>query len=204
MDSLRQKRSRLAECFLWVVLAPAAAQAHNSLPGMGEFANGFAHPLATPPHLLLLICLGLLLGQRRPLSLKLPLAVFIPVSAVGLFMTTTGIWKVEPPAILASVSLVIGFLVVTALPTPGWAVALIFAAGAMALGLDSVADAAVTPWAVAKTLFGTWISFMVWIVDIGFYIFILPSKKWLQTGVRVAGSWIVAISFLVLAFALKG
>jgi hypothetical protein len=66
-----------------------------------------------------------------------------------------------------------------------------------------VADAAVTPWAVAKTLFGTWISFIVWIVDIAYYVSLLPPRKWMQIGARVAGSWIVAISFLVLAFALR-
>lgn len=170
---------------------------------MGEFANGFAHPLATPPHLLVLIGLGLLLGQRRPLRFKVPLSVFVPVSAAALVATTAGFMKVEPPALLAGVSLLLGMAVAADLPLPNWVLGTLCAAAAVALGLDSVADAAVTPWAVAKTLFGTWISFMVWIVDLAYYISLLPARQWLQIGVRVAGSWIVAISFLVLAFALK-
>ena len=182
---------------------PGVAEAHNALLGMGEFVNGFAHPLSTPAQVLVLLGLALLLGQRAPLRLRLPLAIFAPVSGLALAFTATGLVKVEPPVVLAVVALAAGILVATAAPLNAWVKATIFGLAAVALGLDSIADAAVTPWAVVRTLFGTWIGLTVWMVDAAYYVSLLPRRKWAEIGVRVIGSWITAISFLVLAFALK-
>ena len=56
---------------------------------------------------------------------------------------------------------------------------------------------------MAKTLFGTWVSLNLWIINFSFYTSICPQRKWVQIGLRIAGSWITAISLMVLAFALK-
>ncbi len=73
----------------------------------------------------------------------------------------------------------------------------------LALGLDSGPGPGVAAWPAGKTLFATWVSLFVWAVNVAFYSARLPALQWVQTGVRVVGSWIVAIAFLMLAFALR-
>ena len=73
------------------LLLRRSAGAHTAVPGLGEFASGFLHPFFTPPHLLALLALGLLLGQRQPLRLKVPTAIFAGFAAAGLLLTLSGI-----------------------------------------------------------------------------------------------------------------
>ena len=54
-----------------------------------------------------------------------------------------------------------------------------------------------------KILFATWVSLVLFVVNAAFYVSLLPRLQWVQTGIRVAGSWIVAIALLMLAFALR-
>ena len=44
---------------------------------------------------------------------------------------------------------------------------------------------------------------VVLVINTGFYISLGLQKPWLKIGVRIIGSWLVAISLMVLAFALK-
>ncbi len=72
------------------LLLPTQAQAHTPIKGLGGFASGFLHPFFTPPHLLVLLALGVLLGQRPPLRLRRPVMIFAALAAVGLTVTATG------------------------------------------------------------------------------------------------------------------
>ena len=104
------------------MLLSTRAEAHTPVKGLGEFANGFLHPLLTLPHVLILGALGILLGQRQPLRLKDPALILIVFAAVGLTMTVTGAVTGVYPPILIIVSLCIGALVTFALPLPAWVV----------------------------------------------------------------------------------
>ena len=75
-----------------LLLSPAYVQAHTTFQGLGEFASGlaFLHPLTTPPHLLVLLALGLWLGQHAPLRIKEPALVFAGAAAGGLLLTAAG------------------------------------------------------------------------------------------------------------------
>lgn len=192
---------------MWAVLVFAAlsvsAQAHGTIPGMNEAVGGFLHPLITPLHVLILLGLGLWLGQQTPLRLKIPVLVFTPCSAAALLATTTGAIPAVPPAFLLAISLSAGVLVALAARLPTCASVALFGFAGLALGLDSAVDNATTTAAIAKTLLGTWISLSVWLVNTAFYVSLCPPRQWIQIGIRVAGSWIVAISLLVLAFSLK-
>ncbi len=53
------------------------------------------------------------------------------------------------------------------------------------------------------TLLGTWVGLFLILVDVALYVSLLMKRKWAQIGVRVLASWIIAISLLVLAFALR-
>ena len=181
---------------------PATASAHTAIGGVGDFFGGVLHPLTTPTHLLMLVGLGLLAGQHSPLNLKIPLSVFTPVSAVALLFTTTGVVKNIYPPILIGIALVAGVLVALEKPLPTVATGTIFAFAALALGLDSAVETG-TPISIAKTLLGTWLGLILAVADIAYYLSFFTKQKWQQVGIRVAGSWITAASFMILAFALR-
>ena len=185
------------------LLPPRPAGAHTAVPGMGEFASGFLHPLLTPPHVLALMAFGLLLGQREPLRLKAPAAVFAGFAAAGLLLSLAGVAAGVYPPVLIALGLCAGGFVVLARPWPPWLLMAVGAAVALAVGLDSGADVGTPAAAAAKILFATWVSLLLFVVNAAFYVSLLPKVQWVQTGIRVAGSWIVAIALLMLAFALR-
>ena len=77
------------------------------------------------------------------------------------------------------------------------------AATALTLGLDSGVDAGMSGAAAAKMLAATEVSLLLCVVNVAFYVSLLPPVRWVQTAARIIGSWIVAIALLMLAFALK-
>jgi len=178
--------------------------AHMTAPGMGNFASGLLHPWMTPTHVLLLLALGLWLGQHTPLRLGMAGKVFAPLSAVALLLTTTGWIAVVPSPILVCIALVTAAVVAWEARLPSSAGAVLLAAAAMALGLDS-APGTGTPFAVFSTLAGTWVGLGLGLVNIAYYVSLAAERKkqWIRIGLRVVGSWIFAISLLMLAFALR-
>ena len=185
------------------LLAQSSAHAHGASAGMAGFGGGLIHPLITPAHLLLLLALGLWLGQQRPLTLRLPGLAFVPGAAIGLLATTR---FAIPPAwqtVLLCLALVAALLLATSARLPSWAALPLFAGAGLALGLDSGVDSADSPTALAITLSATWLGLGLCLVNFAYYTSLLPQRKWVQIGVRVAGSWLAAICLLVLAFAFK-
>ncbi len=187
----------------WLLLPTAQAHAHTTFPGLGEFASGFLHPLTTPPHLLVLVTLGLWLGQRAPLRLKEPVAAFAGAALVGLALTVAAHVGGINPVVLIVVGLVVGAGVALAVPVRFWVKTIVCGLAALALGLDSGVEGSIGDFARTKILFATWVSLLLCVVNVAFYVSLLPPVRWAQIGVRVAGSWVTAIAFLLLAFALR-
>jgi hypothetical protein len=134
-----------------------AAQAHLTVEGVGEVANGALHPLLTPAHALVILSLGLLLGQQVPLQLKTPMRIFAPVSALALLLTLGGwVGDVYQP-VLIGISLVAAALVGLEIKIPAWVGGVLCVAAACAIGLDSAVENGSTA-SVLKTLAGTWLS----------------------------------------------
>ena len=169
---------------------------------MSEVASGLLHPLTTPTHILILLGLGLLIGQHQPLNLKMPLLVFVPVSALALVLTCFGWISNFYQPLLIAIALAGGILVALEKTIPPWLARLLFGAAALAIGLDSRVESA-SMLVVLKTLAGTWLCLIIVLADVAIYGSYCAKRKWMQIGTRVIGSWIVAISMLVLAFALR-
>ena len=170
---------------------------------MGEFVGGFLHPLLTPPHLLVLVSVGLLFGQERPLRLRRPMSVFAFFAALGLAAAGVRAISGVSQTVIIVIGLFAGGLVALAAPLPGWVRPAIGVAAGLALGIDSGVDPGTAGVATVKMLSATWVSLFVWVVNLAFYSARLPVYQWVQIGVRVIGSWIVAIAFMMLAFALR-
>lgn len=173
-----------------------------TVEGAGELGNGALHPWMTPSHVLVFLALALLLGQREPLDLKIPVRVFTPVSAIALGLTATGrIGGVYQP-VLIGLAMCLGILIGLAAKLPRVVLVLLCAAAAMGIGLDSGVEN-VPGFAMAKILLGTWLSLNAAVLYIAICASNGAGKPWAKTGIRIIGSWIIAISLMVLAFSLR-
>ncbi len=187
--------------FFLFLLFPASAEAHSDLR-LGAFAGGLLHPLEVPSHLLILLSLGLRLGQHPPFRMRLFLGIFAPLAAIALLTTVMEDVIPVPQPFLMGIALCLGALISSGIATPSWVNNSILGVAALAIGLDS-GIRGVPGIVVAKVLFATWVCLLVISGYIAFYVSLLPPRQWLQIGVRILGSWIVAISFLILALYLK-
>ncbi len=169
---------------------------------MGDFVSGLAHPLMTPSHVLILLALGLMLGQHTPLKLKMPVLVFVPLSAVALILTTTRLAVTVPQPVLIGIALGAAILVSLEKALPPVGVGALLALAALGIGFDSAVESGTTA-VVVKTLLGIWVALAVVLFDLAFYVSHCTQKQWMKVGIRVLGSWIIAISLLVLAFSLR-
>jgi hydrogenase/urease accessory protein HupE len=187
---------------LFLFAFPVTSHAHSPVKGMGDFINGLCHPLTTPSHVLVIVGLGLLAGRRRPFNLRAPMAVFIALSGAALLVATSCGIKAVHPALTIGVALGAGILLALDKNPSTLPFCALFASAALAMGLDSAAEAG-SAAAVAKTLLGNWISLVVLVYDIAIYVSLGGEAKWLKVALRIAGSWLIAISLLVLAFSLR-
>lgn len=86
---------------------------------------------------------------------------------------------------------------------PSLILALCLAIPTAAIGLDSGVEPGPTTLAVLKFLSGTCVGFAIVVLDLAFYVSMGQNKKWVRIGTRVLGSWIIAISVLMIAFYFK-
>ena len=154
--------------------------------------------------MLILLGIGVLLGQHLPLDLGKSLRVFAPLTAVSLALTMTNWIAGVPAAVLFCIALCAGILVALEARISFWCRGALLAVAAIALGMDSGVETGATA-VVIKTLLGTWIGLVVGLATIAYYASLAAERKrkWISIGLRVAGSWIVAISLLLLAFSLR-
>ncbi len=181
----------------------ADARAHTTMPGAGDFVNGMLHPVTVPAHVLILLGFGIALGQRKPFKPAHTLAVFAPCAAIALALTVRFNFTIPQPALIG-VALCAGTLVAIGRQLPFIAWAVLVAAGAAGMALDSGVENGGGATEV-RMLVGTLVGLTVLFFTTAFYtsLALEQKKKWLDIGLRIAGSWIVAISLLMLAFALR-
>ena len=76
---------------LAVLLAVSGeASAHGSIQGIDHFSGGLLHPLVEPTHLISLVALGLLVGQRGIAKAEAALFCFATGVAAGLICAAFG------------------------------------------------------------------------------------------------------------------
>jgi len=180
-----------------VWLRPAPALAHGSL-AVGDFYSGMLHPLLHLEMLLPTIALALWAGQLgNPHSWRLPLA-FLGAALVG---TVAGVLEIDlrlGPASLRLSMLALGLLVAARGKLPvslAMTMALLF-------GLFEGQSNTYDP----ETKIERPLLFIAGVgSSIGLILFHVATRVvryrafWVQTGVRVVGSWIAATGLLVLA-----
>ena len=184
-----------------LVFFPQSALAHILFEGLDNFYNGLFHPLFIPAHVMLLVAIGLLFGQKGLHETQVSLVSFWVAVFIGLIVAFFS-WG-GPIQILVLINGVMVGLLVAISPgfgTPWYT--LIGIITGFTLGLDSAQDSLVGMDKFMALLgSGIGISFLV------LYPVILAKtfnkKMWQQIGIRIIGSWIAASSLLVLAFSIS-
>ncbi len=184
-----------------LLLLPGAAWAHSPIKGLGDLGNGILHPLFVPAHLLLVIALGLLLGQQGVRANIVAVWAYLCGLMVGLIMAWQGgVLKdvgLQELAVLAT-AVVVALWVVIAVPLPRWVLAVLGGWAGMILGLDSL-QAELVGRARVAALFGSGVSLYLLLLYPMALAERLGHRHWQRVGVRVIASWIAASALLVLA-----
>ena len=185
-----------------LLLAPGIALAHSPMQGIGHFYGGILHPVLVPSHLLAILALGLLIGQRGVSTMRAAYPCFLVALLVGL--TLAGFSPAAParaePALLL-IAACCGLLAALNIPTPRVVAALAALLTALVVGADSGVDN-LNRQETFGALFGAGVgACIVLIVVAG--LAEMPRRDWQRILVRVIGSWCAASAVLVLALALR-
>ena len=97
-----------------LLLTPLTVSAHSPIEGVDSFYAGLLHPVFVPSHLLLLIALGLFLGQRGLEQNGMAIGAFLVTSIAGLLAAWFTVGYSEQ-IVLISGSAVLGALVAASL-----------------------------------------------------------------------------------------
>jgi hypothetical protein len=184
-------------------MAAGSAAAHSPIAGIGIFYSGAAHPFISPAHLIALLALGLVVGQRGQRAggfepLRAPLVVLAVALAIGAALAA-GAWFGDPDTdrVLLLLAAAGALTAVAAWPAPLPLVLLLAAAVALSVMLAS-APTGVDASALRTSLAGTAVVGLA-IVGYTAVMVAVAQRAWLVIATRVAGSWIAAAALLVLA-----
>ena len=190
-------RTAVGTALAALVLFPGEARAHLVTTGLGPVYDGISHFALTPEDVLPVLALALLAGLSGPRCGRTVLFVLPVAWLSGGLLGLSRSSELPLPALTASTLLALGAMVALDRKLPlglaaGLAAALGFFHGYLngsaklgALGLSGV----------AATLFVVVALVAAFVVSL--------RAPWSRIAVRVAGSWLVAISMLMLGWAFR-
>ena len=165
------------------------------------FTQGLLHPLQTPSHVILILSIGLLIGQQDRLKINLLAFIFSLLSGFLLNQNISINWDFE--LILLVLALITGVLVISRLQLFSWLTLVLLFASGLSLGFNSMPI--MIPGLGANSIYS-------WLIGAAFSIvsstaltallaFIL-NRYWNGIILRVLGSWIATSAIFVLTLML--
>ncbi len=184
--------------WFWAFLvAPVSALAHSPIEGIDSFYNGLLHPLFVPAHLLLLIALGLFIGQRGSEKNQVAIVVFLGAILFGLAVAWFDV-ALQLELSLLVVAAVVGVMIASNLAMATIWCTFIAAVVGLFLGMDS-AQESLTGKEKLGSLFGSGVGiYLLFLYPMAFADY-FNKRHWQQIGIRIIGSWVAASALLVLA-----
>lgn len=164
------------------------------------FWQGCLHPLIVPAHLMVLLALGLLLGQQANASLRTGLITFVTSLLIALVLTRF-LPRIEHSELsLLILALSLGLLVILKLKLNGALLITLSLSAALLIGLDSrvITLPGLDTHKIYLQLLGTGFSsalILVLLTALSFYL----NKLLAGIAVRIIGAWVTAGSLMVLA-----
>lgn len=198
-------RWRLAVCLACSLIVPDAALAHNASPGLGGFTGGMIHAVTEMPAPLALAGLGLLLGLLDEHAMARCFFAFAAAMLAGLTATLVSGSSVPHQTAMLLVTLAAAATVASGLRRPGLLAPLLALAGGICFGILATPDPApLTTLAYAIT--GGVMAACWALIAVSAAVYLARQRytaSWFPIGLRIAASWIVAISALMLALFMK-
>lgn len=165
------------------------------------FMEGFLHPLQTPSHLIVLLGLGVLLGQQGKTHLVKNWLAFIVAIMIGFVLNRFFTLTYNYELILLGLTLVIGLLLVIRRDYPVMIMLALTVVTSMTIGLDS--SPVMIPGMGTTTVFN-WLSgaaISIYLTVSGVLLLSLLFRDlWQGIVLRVLGSWIATSAIIVLTF----
>lgn len=185
---------------LMVAVSPSTALAHSPIPGIGTFYGHLLHPIAVLSHLLLLVGVSLFLSQN-PLG-RPGYGVLAVLIAFIVGLITAAQFSIPPPPewLILAASLSAGALVSLARPVPTWLTMMFASTAGLLVGIDSTPELLAT--ADRSLAYGGLVAGVALVVVLVTGLLLKASDPRMRIGVRIVGSWILAVSLLVLALAI--
>lgn len=204
MNTILSARHVAVVTFLIVLAWPSVASAHLMSTGFGPFYDGMAHLFVTPVDLMAVLAVGMLAGLN---GAKPGRWALFAVTTSWLVGGTVGLWveaEVAPLLIAAAAApLVVGLAVALDLRLPLAATTTIAALVGTGFGSLNGLSLATTE-AFSLPLSGTLVAVFVCITLVAAAtVRFAKDNDWRRIIVRVAGSWITAISLLMVGWALR-
>jgi hydrogenase/urease accessory protein HupE len=197
---LHERTARAAA--LAALLLPGTARAHSPIEGIGDFYGGLLHPLTVPEHLIVLVTLGLLIGQQGAGPTRRGLVAFASGLLAGILLNDPIAGWVGLATPLLAAGLVLGLLSAMAFDLPAPLVVALAAAAGGLLGLDSAHDMLGTPSGMTLLL-GSATSAALLVLYLA-AITVCLQRHWQKIGVRIVGSWMATSALLVLVLRVAG
>jgi hydrogenase/urease accessory protein HupE len=183
-----------------LLLCSGIADAHGYVRGVNGFYAGFLHPFLAPAHLMALIGLGLLIGQRG-IAVGRDAMLAVLAGLVAGLLLSDALGNPDADSMLLGLTALAGIAVASALPLfPRLALAPLAALLGTVVGIGSAPE---NLHGVAWQLMagGALLSAFLCINVVAILVESL-NKAWMRIGVRVVGSWLTASALLVLALSL--
>ncbi len=176
-----------------------AAWAHVASAQAGAFYAGLLHPLTAPEHVLPMLALGLLAGQRGLHEGQGVLLAFILALTIGAGLAPSGVTPRWISPLNVGSLVVIGGLVAASWRLP---IGLLYA---LALGFGAThghANGAALPSGLSPAIFALGLATAASLTT-GYGLVVTDALSrlkpaWPRVAVRVAGSWVAAVGILVL------
>jgi hydrogenase/urease accessory protein HupE len=176
-----------------------------SFPGAEGFYTGLLHPVSTPPPLLAVLGIGVLLGQAGLQQALASLKAFALAAALGLLLCVFGVSHPAQELLLLSIAVTASSLAAIAparLEVPG---ILLAGMGGLLIGIVSTPDPGPLR-ATVVTVAGSYVGAnAVLLYASGGVMWIREHLKqpWVHIGLRVVSAWIAAISCLMVALSAR-
>jgi urease accessory protein len=181
---------------LTATMAATPALAHPPPLGISGFWGGVLHPLFVIDHVMAVLALGLLMGSQQRWG-RLPPIGYVVGIAGGIAVMMSGVVPRYANETILGIAVVGGALVALALPLPQWLGAVLAGILGIAIALDSPPDVLSVSEANLMLL-GTAIGATAFMMAV-WQAARQARERWVQIGVRAAGSWIAAAAILALA-----